>query len=74
MDLYISEPPQSIALLTSTGIKNKFATMNEIESINQKVMEEIDECVRFADESPYPDPSDIYADVYMQKDYPYLMD
>jgi pyruvate dehydrogenase E1 component alpha subunit len=58
----------------ATILKKKFATMNDIEAINQKVMEEIDECVRFAEESPYPDPSEIYNDIYMQKDYPFLMD
>lgn len=58
----------------ATILKKKFATMTDIEEINQKVMEEIDECVRFAEESPYPDPSEIYNDVYVQKDYPFLVD
>jgi pyruvate dehydrogenase E1 component alpha subunit len=58
----------------STILKKKFATMNDVEAINQKVMEEIDECVRFAEESPYPDPSEIYTDVYKQQDYPFLID
>lgn len=55
-------------------LKNKFASMSDIESINQKIMEEIDECVKFAEESPYPDPSEIYTDIYMQTDYPFLTD
>lgn len=58
----------------ATILKKKFASMNDIEAINQKIMEEIDACVRFAEESPYPDPSEIYTDVYMQKDYPFLID
>jgi pyruvate dehydrogenase E1 component alpha subunit len=58
----------------ATILKKKFASMNDIEAINQKIMEEIDACVRFAEESPYPDPSEIYTDNYMQKDYPFLID
>ena len=58
----------------ATMLKKKFASMNDIETINQKIMEEIDACVRFAEESPYPDPSEIYTDNYMQKDYPFLID
>lgn len=58
----------------STILKKKYANMNDIEAINQKIMEEIDECVKFAEESPYPDPEEIYTDNYVQRDYPFLMD
>jgi pyruvate dehydrogenase E1 component alpha subunit len=38
-------------------------------------MEEIDSCVKFAEDSPYPDPSEIYKDNYMQQGYyPFLTD
>jgi len=72
----VEEYKQKDAIETTlaTILKKKFATMNDIEAVNQKVMEEIDECVRFAEESPYPDPSEIYTDIYKQQDYPFLMD
>ena len=57
---YKQKDPVETAL--ATILKNKFASMSEIETINQKVMEEIDECVRFAEESPYPDASEIYTE------------
>jgi len=40
----------------------------------EQVKAEIDEAVKFAEESPYPDPSELYKDIYVQQDYPYLTD
>jgi len=54
--------------------ENKITSEEEIEKINKKVMEEVDDAVKFADESPYPDPSELYKDVYVQEDYPYIVE
>jgi pyruvate dehydrogenase E1 component alpha subunit len=35
---------------------------------------EIDECVTFAENSPYPDASEMYSDNYVQADYPFITD
>ena len=56
----------------NTIIKNKIATEKAIEAINKKVNDEINEALKFADESPYPEADAIYEDVYYQKDYPYI--
>jgi len=56
----------------NTILKNKIATEKAIESINKKVNDEINEALKFADESPYPEADAIYEDVYYQKDYPYI--
>lgn len=69
---YKSKDPIETTL--STMLKKKFVTMAEVEAINQRIMEEVDECVKFAEESPYPDPSEIYTDNYMQQDYPFITD
>lgn len=53
-------------------IKSKIATEKVIDIINKKVNDEINEALKFADESPYPEASAIYEDVYYQKDYPYI--
>jgi pyruvate dehydrogenase E1 component alpha subunit len=53
---------------------NKWITDAEIEATEQKIKAEIDEAVKFADESPYPDASELYKDVYKQEDYPFIMD
>lgn len=43
-----------------------------INEIKNKIKEEIDDAVKFAEESEYPDPSELYTDNYIQEDYPFL--
>ncbi|MEM6768841.1 MAG: pyruvate dehydrogenase (acetyl-transferring) E1 component subunit alpha [Bacteroidota bacterium] len=45
----------------------------EYKSIGEKIKGIVAESVKFAEESPYPDPSALYEDVYVG-DYPYIMD
>lgn len=45
----------------------------EYKEIGDKIKAIVDESVKFAEESPYPDPSALYEDVYVG-DYPYIMD
>lgn len=58
----------------ATIMKNNYATTGEIADFNEKILAEIDECVKFAEESPYPDPAELYTDNYMEADYPFLTD
>ncbi|MFT5167958.1 MAG: pyruvate dehydrogenase E1 component alpha subunit [Saprospiraceae bacterium] len=53
-------------------LSEKIATEEEINAIKEKIRLEIEEAVKFAEESPLPDASELYEDNYMQKDYPYL--
>lgn len=52
--------------------ENKWLKEKEIEEINDWVKKEVAESVKFAEESPYPDAEELYEDVYIQKDYPYI--
>ncbi len=52
----------------------KYADDKWFEKISAKVKDEVEASVVFAEESPYPDPSELYTDVYVQKDYPYIID
>ncbi|MBM3185114.1 MAG: pyruvate dehydrogenase (acetyl-transferring) E1 component subunit alpha [Bacteroidetes bacterium] len=52
--------------------ENKFLSEKEIEDINYWVKKEVDESVEFAENSPYPEPHELYEDVYIQQDYPYI--
>ncbi len=54
--------------------ENKWATEEEIEAINEKIKAEVDDAVQFAEESPWPDDSELYKDIYLQEDYPYITD
>ncbi len=54
--------------------KNKWITDKEIEKMEEKIKALVDESVKFAEDSPYPDPSELYKDVYTQSDYPYIQE
>lgn len=54
--------------------ENGYATEEQIEAINEKVRMEVDECVRFAEESPWPDDSELYKDIYADANYPFITD
>ena len=44
--------------------KKKYASSKEIETIQDDVKDKIKECVEFAESSPFPNPEDLYEDVY----------
>jgi pyruvate dehydrogenase E1 component alpha subunit len=50
----------------------KYATNKEIAVIDQRVKDLVEECVKFAEESPYPEIQQLYDLVYQQENYPFL--
>jgi pyruvate dehydrogenase E1 component alpha subunit len=54
--------------------KKKYASDEELEKIGKSIAVRVQECVDFAEESPFPDGKELYDDVYAQKDYPFIMD
>lgn len=57
-----------------TILENNFATEHELEEIDKKIKGQVQESVEFAEKSPYPEPEELYTDIYVEKDYPYVMD
>ena len=57
-----------------TILKKKYATQAEIDAINTRIDKEIDACVKFAEESPLPDDSELLNDIYVEQDYPFLVE
>jgi pyruvate dehydrogenase E1 component alpha subunit len=53
---------------------NKWATEDQIEQINEKVRLEVEDSVKFAEESPWPDDSELLKDVYMDQNYVFDVD
>ena len=53
-------------------IEKGYATEAEIETIDQRVKGLVDECEKFAEDSPYPETNVMYDVVYDQKNYPFL--
>jgi pyruvate dehydrogenase E1 component alpha subunit len=72
VEKYKAEDPIEMVLKTIT--QKKLATEKEIETINERVKNVVEESVKFSEESPFPDPSAVYEDVYVQPDYPFITD
>jgi len=62
-----------ILSVLDTIYKNDWATEKQIENIDKRVKDLVLECVKFAEESPEPEASELYKDVYVG-DYPYITD
>ena len=63
-----------VEVVKRTILDKKMATEKEIEAIGKRIDEKVEESVKFAEESNYPDPSEVFKDVYVQADYPYITD
>lgn len=72
VEAYKAQDP--IEKVKSTILSKKYATEAELESIDEKIKAKIQECVEFAENSPYPSPEEAYKDVYEQADYPFAND
>lgn len=55
-------------------LENNILTQGQIEGIDEAIKKEVDDAVQFAEDSPYPDVSELYQDIYTQQDYPFLVD
>jgi len=53
-----------IKLFSASLLEQKIVDNKALEEIDKKVREEVEDSVRFADESPLPDPGELYTDVY----------
>jgi pyruvate dehydrogenase E1 component alpha subunit len=60
---------------TLVKLKEQFGMSDEeIEKITDRVKSEVEESVKFAEESPLPNDDEALKDVYAQEDYPFIMD
>ncbi len=72
VDDYKEQDP--IQRVLKTILDNKFATEAEIEVIDNKINAIVEESVKFAEESPLPDDSEVYKDIYIDQNYPFIVD
>ena len=61
-DEWLNRDP--IVCLESELVSKKIATKEELEDIHKKVEARLDDAVEFAENSPPPEPKDLYDDVY----------
>jgi pyruvate dehydrogenase E1 component alpha subunit len=70
LEKYKAKDPIGVVKLAI--VENKWADQAWFDEIDQKIKDIVDESVRFAEESPYPEPHELYEDVYVQQDYPFI--
>ncbi|HMG14338.1 MAG TPA: pyruvate dehydrogenase (acetyl-transferring) E1 component subunit alpha [Saprospiraceae bacterium] len=63
-----------IKTLEEKILKEKIATEKDLLSIKDAIKIEIDVATQFAEESPLPNPEELFRDNYVEDDYPYMMD
>jgi pyruvate dehydrogenase E1 component alpha subunit len=72
LENYKNQDPieQVRAVLLSKG----YATEQDLEEIDEKIKVEVAESVTFAEESPYPTVDEVYKDIYVEPNYPYIIE
>jgi len=63
-----------ITLVLKTIKTNNFASDEEIKAIDNRITNIVEEAVKFAEESPWPDDAEVIKDVYADKNYPFIVD
>ena len=63
-----------IQILLKTIKENKIVPDEEINAINERVDKAVEECVKFAEESPWPNDDEVLKDVYVDTNYPFIVD
>jgi pyruvate dehydrogenase E1 component alpha subunit len=58
----------------ATILKKKYASEKALDEMEDKIIEDVEASVEFAENSPLPDPSELFKDVYVEDDYPFIMD
>ncbi|KAA9332939.1 pyruvate dehydrogenase (acetyl-transferring) E1 component subunit alpha [Hymenobacter busanensis] len=62
----------SIENVRHTILTQGMATEDELNAIDEKLKAVVAESVEFAEQSPYPPAEELYRDVYVQEDYPFI--
>ncbi len=61
-----------IEQVKQTILKNNWVGEDELKKIDTEIKERIMQSVQFAEESPWPDPSEAYTDNYVENNYPFV--
>lgn len=72
LDSYKEQDP--IVDVRNTILTQNLATEDELNAIDEKVKDIVAESVRFAEESPYPPADEVYKDIYVEENYPFIVE
>ncbi|GAB2945294.1 pyruvate dehydrogenase (acetyl-transferring) E1 component subunit alpha [Hymenobacter coalescens] len=62
----------SIENVRAVILERQYATEEELQAIDDRIKAVVAESVEFAENSPYPPAEELFRDVYVQADYPYI--
>jgi pyruvate dehydrogenase E1 component alpha subunit len=63
-----------IIKVRKTILENNYATEAALQEIDEKINGIVEASVKFAEESPWPDDSEVLKDVYIDQHYPFIVD
>jgi len=63
-----------IIKVRKTILENNFATEAALQQIDKKINGIVEASVKFAEDSPWPDDSEVLKDVYIDQNYPFIVD
>ena len=63
-----------IIKVRKTILENNYATEAALQEIDEKINGIVEASVKFAEESPWPDDSEVLKDVYIDQNYPFIVD
>lgn len=63
-----------ITKVTKTILENNYASEADLKAIDEKINAIVEASVKFAEESPWPDDSEVLKDVYIDQNYPFIVD
>jgi pyruvate dehydrogenase E1 component alpha subunit len=63
-----------IQQILKTILDNKFASQKDLDDIDKRVADKVSASVKFAEESPWPDDSEVLKDVVKEENYPFIVD
>ena len=63
-----------IIKVRKTILDNQFATEATLQEIDEKINGIVEASVKFAEDSPWPDDSEVLKDVYIDQNYPFIVD
>jgi pyruvate dehydrogenase E1 component alpha subunit len=63
-----------IIKVRKTILDNQFATEATLQEIDEKINGIVEASVKFAEDSPWPDDSELLKDVYIDQNYPFIVD
>ena len=63
-----------IIKVRKTILENNFATEVALQEIDEKINGIVEASVKFAEDSPWPDDNEVLKDVYIDQNYPFIVD